>query len=160
RAKDAGSFAPNAWLEIDRRGDVTIWVGRSEMGQGARTSVTMIMADELGADWSRVHVKQADLGDKYGQQLTGGSQSLRYAWARLRKPAAAAREMLIQAAAEELKVPARDCFAKDGVITHRPSGRRLAFGDVVERAGSLPVPDDPPLKDPKDFSIMGTSRNR
>src|SRR5262249_45296205 len=90
----------------------------------------------------------------------GGSQSLRYAWTSLRKPAAAAREMLIQAAAEELKVPARDCFAKDGVITHRPSGRRLAFGDVVERAGSLPVPDDPPLKDPKDFSIMGTSRNR
>ncbi len=159
-AKDAGSFAPNAWLEIDRQGDVMIWVGRSEMGQGARTSVAMIMADELGADWSRVHVKQADLDDKYGQQLTGGSQSIRYAWANLRQPAAAAREMLITAAAEELRVPARDCFAKDSVITHRPSGRRLAFGDIVERTASLRVLHDPPLKDPKDFSIIGTSRNR
>lgn len=155
-----GSFTPNAWLQIDHQGQVTIWVGRSEMGQGPRTSVAMIMADELGADWSKVHVEQADLDQKYGDQLTGGSYSIRYAWANLRKPAAAAREMLIAAAAESFPAEASECFASDSGVIHRASGRRLGFGDLVEKAARLPVPGDPPLKNSKEFSIIGTSRHR
>lgn len=150
----------NAWLQIDPQGQVTIWVGRSEMGQGPRTSVAMIMADELGADWSKVRVRQADLDAKYGDQVTGGSFSTRFAWGNLRKPAAAAREMLIAVAAAELNAPASEFLAEAGAVIHRPSARRLGFGELAERAAKVPVPADPPLKDPKDYRIIGTRRGR
>jgi isoquinoline 1-oxidoreductase beta subunit len=154
------SFSPNAWLQILPSGQIRLWVGRSEMGQGPRTSVAMIMADELEADWSRIEVLQADYGEKFGDQLTGGSFSVRYAWHDLRQPAAAAREMLITAASREWRVPRNQCVAREGAVLHEPSGRRADYGELVSAAATVPVPKDPPLKQPGQFRIIGTDKPR
>lgn len=95
------SFAPNAWLEVRRDGTVQIWCGHSEMGQGVHTALPMIVAEELSCDWGQVRAVQADLDSKYGDQLTGGSLSVRTSYADLRSAGAAAREMLLAAAANE-----------------------------------------------------------
>ncbi|MFI5117070.1 MAG: molybdopterin cofactor-binding domain-containing protein [Terriglobales bacterium] len=147
-------IAPNTWLKIDPAGEVSLWVARSEMGQGVRTSLAMILAEELEADWSRVRIVQADLDPKYGNQITGGSSSVRQSL--LRKAGAAAREMLRAAAAEKWPVPVSECMARGGAVVHTPSGRRLTYGELAAKAATMPVPQDPPLKDAKDFRIVGT----
>ena len=154
------SFVPNAWLLIDRNGDITITVSKSEMGQGIITGLSMILADELGADWSRVRFLRADADEKYGNMGTGGSTSTRTMWKPLRQAGAAAREMLITAACETWNVDRKTCRAEAGAIVHMPSGRKLMYGDLVDSAATLYVPDNPPLKDEKDFQIIGKKVHR
>src|SRR4029077_1521201 len=105
----AKNFAPNAFVEIYPDGEIELWVARSEMGQGVRTSMTMILAEELDADWSRIKIEQADADSKYGDMTTGGSQSVRGSWDPLRQAGAAARDMLVTAAAETWSVPKGEC---------------------------------------------------
>ncbi len=148
-------FKPNAWIEIGPDGTVTVWTGRSEMGQGVRTAMPMIVAEELEADWTRVRVAQADADPAYGDQFTVGSRSIRSGFEPLRKAGAAAREMLIGAAALTWNVPREACRARNSMVEHVPTGRRLGYGDLAARAATLPVPQDPPLKSPSEFRILG-----
>jgi isoquinoline 1-oxidoreductase subunit beta len=148
-------FKPNAWIEIQPDGAVTIWTGRSEMGQGVRTAMPMIVAEELEADWARVRVAQADADPAFGDQFTVGSRSVRSGFEPLRKAGAAAREMLIGAAALTWNVPRDTCRARNGMIEHVPTGRRLGYGKLAARAATLPVPADPPLKPSSEFRILG-----
>ena len=150
------SFKPNAWIEIRPDGAVTIWTGRSEMGQGVKTAMPMIVAEELEADWTRVRGAQADADPAYGDQFTVGSRSVRTGFEPLRQAGAAAREMLIGAAALTWKVPRESCRARNSSVEHVPSGRRLGYGELVTLAATLPVPADPPLKPPSEFRILGT----
>jgi isoquinoline 1-oxidoreductase beta subunit len=148
-------FDPNAWLEIDPQGKIALWVSRSEMGQGVRTSMAMILADELGAKWDDVRIEQADADSKYGDMVTGGSSSVRNSWDPLRKAGATGRELLITAAAKEWKVPRTECVAHASSVTHTPTKRTLAYGALAPKAAKLPLPKDVPLKDPKDYEIIG-----
>ena len=153
-------FAPNAWLEIAPDGAVKIWCGKSEMGQGVRTALPMIVAEELGCDWQRVEVLQADLDPKYGEQLTGGSLSVRTSYDNLRRAGAAAREMLITAAAEKLNVDRRECRAENGRVLHEKSKRGAAFAELIGSAATLTAPPEPPLKPMADFRIVGRPTRR
>lgn len=155
----ASALAPDAFVRIDADGAVTIWVSRQEMGQGARTVLPMLVAEELEADWARVRVVQAPLDARYGEQRTGGSLSVRELWEPLRRTGATAREMLLAAAAERLGVPRAELAARAGEVVHAGSGRRAAYGDLVAAASRLPVPEagSVPLKEPKDFRLIGTS---
>ena len=148
-------FVPNAWVRIDHSGNVTITVAKSEMGQGVRTALPMIVADELDADWSKVHVEQAVADDKYGNMTTGGSASVRTSWDRLRKAGAAARLMLLTAAARRWNVPVSECRTEEGKVYHDKTHRVLEYGALVDDAATVPVPSDPPLKDPSQFRIIG-----
>src|SRR6266576_133798 len=151
-----GTFKPNAWLEIHPDGTVSIWTGRSEMGQGVKTAMPMIVAEELDVDWQSVRVVQADANPAYGDQMTVGSRSVQSSWEPLRKAGAAAREMLISAAALTWGVPPEACRAERAVVRHGASGRQLRYGQLTARAASLPVPENPPLKPPSEFRIIGT----
>jgi isoquinoline 1-oxidoreductase beta subunit len=164
-AQAAGSsskqiFAPNAWLEITMDGAVKIWCGKSEMGQGVRTALPMMVAEELCCDWQRVEVLQSDLDPKYGEQLTGGSLSVRTSYENLRKAGAAAREMLLSAGAGELGVSPAECRAENSRVLHAKSQRELAFAELVGKAAALPAPSDPPLKPPAEFRLIGRATPR
>ena len=159
-ATSATPFKPNAWIEIHPDGAVSIWTGRSEMGQGVRTAMPMIVAEELEADWQSVRVVQADADPAYGDQVTVGSRSVRTGWEPLRRAGAAAREVLIAAAALSWNVPREECRARSGAVVHTPTNRRLAFGELTDRAASLPIPPNPPLKPPSEFRIVGTPMPR
>ncbi|HSQ76388.1 MAG TPA: xanthine dehydrogenase family protein molybdopterin-binding subunit [Bacteroidota bacterium] len=148
-------FVPNVWLRIAKDGTVTILVARSEMGQGVRTALPMIVAEELDADWSKVRIEQAVAKADYGSMGTGGSTSVRTSWDRLRKAGASARMMLLQAAAGVWGVRETECRTEAGTVIHNPTGRLLPYGDLVEAASKLKAPENPPLKDPKDFKIIG-----
>jgi len=157
----ARPLAPNAFLSIDATGQVTIWVARTELGQGVRTSLPMLVAEELDADWSLIRIVQADAHPtKYGPMTTGGSTSIRQSFLPLRKAGAAAREMLLDAAAKTWQVERATCRADNGAVLHVPTGRRLKYGELAEAAAALPVPADPPLRDPKDFRFIGRGRPR
>lgn len=153
-------FAPNAFIEINREGEIRLWVARSEMGQGVRTSMIMILADEMDADWSRVKIIQADFDAKYGDMITGGSMSVRGSWAPLRKAGATAREMLITAAQQTWNVPREECTTREGTVIHIKSKRALKYGDLLGRAATISEPKDPPTKEPKDFRLVGTKKHR
>lgn len=150
-----GALAPNVFVAIRADGGVTVTASRSEMGQGVRTALAQIVADELEADWGRVAVEQA-VGDvKYGDQNTDGSQSIRFLFDVLRQAGAAAREMLRTAAANQWGVPVAECGAANHAVTHGPTGRRLGYGELVEAAAALPVPASPPLKSREDYRYIG-----
>jgi isoquinoline 1-oxidoreductase beta subunit len=152
---EEGAFVPNAWLKIDTDGTVTVTVARSEMGQGVWTSMSMIVAEELDADWSKIRVVQADAHpSKYGSMSTGGSFSVRGSWQKLRMAGATAREMLLTAAAQKWGVDKSTCRAEQGTIV-QSSGKKLTYGELAEAAAQVPVPSEAPLKDPKDFTILG-----
>jgi isoquinoline 1-oxidoreductase beta subunit len=160
-AEAAGAFAPNAWLSIDAAGATTLVFAKSEMGQGVMTALPMIIADELDADWSKVKVVQGDADNKkYGSQSTGGSDSVKGSWRNLRRAGAAAREMLVAAAAAQWGVPAAECRTALGEVIHPPSGRKLGYGALAEAAAKLTPPAEPKLKDPKDFKLIGTKMPR
>jgi isoquinoline 1-oxidoreductase beta subunit len=150
--------SPLAFVSIAEDGTVTIVCHRSEMGQGVRTGMPLIVADELEADWKRVRVVQAP-GDetKFGNQDTDGSRSTRHFFDPMRRCGAAARAMLEAAAAERWKVPVSEVAAKNHEVVHRPSGRRLGYGALAKAAAGQPVPDRAALrlKDPKDFRYIG-----
>jgi len=150
-----GPFSPNAYLRITPDNRITVVVARSEMGQGVRTALPMILAEELEADWKQIEIEQAGASTLYGDQTTGGSASVRTTWDPMRKAGAAAREMLISAAALTWNVPRSGCTAEAGHIKHAASNRSLSYGELVERAATLPIPTDVPLKQSKDYKIVG-----
>jgi isoquinoline 1-oxidoreductase beta subunit len=158
----AAPFAPNAWLRIGTDGMVTLTLDRSEMGQGSQTGLAMILAEELEADWSSVRLGPMPENPAGWSRTmrTGGSSAIRSSWEPLRKAGAAAREMLVSAAAATWQVDRATCRAERGAVIHAPSGRRLPYGRLVARAAALPVPADAPLKDPKDFRLLGTRLRR
>lgn len=155
----AAPFAPNVFLRIDPSGVVTITVARSDMGQGVRTALPMIVADELDADWDLVRITQADAHpDQYGRMMTVGSTSVRNgAWLPLRRAGAAAREMLVAAAAARWQVGADTLRTERGRVVHDASGRAATYGELANAAAELPVPTQPRLKDASQFRLIGTS---
>ena len=146
----------NAWIRIGTDESVTFLISESEMGQGIHTALSMLLAEELEVDWSRIRTEHS-LTDRtlYGRQSTGGSTSIRTNHERLRIAGAAAREMLIAAAAARWGVQASECRADDGQVVHTASGRSLSYGSLAEEAALLPAPDDPPLKDPAVYRLVG-----
>jgi isoquinoline 1-oxidoreductase beta subunit len=148
-------FSPNAYLRITPDNKITIVVARSEMGQGVRTALPMILAEELEADWKQIEIEQAGASTLYGDQTTGGSASVRTTWDPMRKAGAAAREMLISAAALTWGVPRSACSAQQGNILHGASKRQLSYGELAAKAATLPIPTDVPLKQSKDYKIVG-----
>jgi len=148
-------LAPNVFLQIDADGMVTLWTTKSEMGQGVRTALPMILAEEIGADFSKVKIEQAWLDKRFPSLDTGGSSSVRTSWDTLRKAGATARAMLIDAAARRWNVDPSACAAEKGEVLHPVSGRRASFGGLVAEAAKLEIPSDPPLKDPKAFTLLG-----
>ena len=155
------SFKVNSYIFIDPQGDIRLVVTRSEMGQGVRTALAMILAEELDADWSRVKIEQGDCDPQYGDMTTGGSMSIRSTWDPLRKAGASARDMLLTAAAETWGVSKDECSASGGsVIEHKKSGRKASYGELAVRAAAVPVPKDVPLKEANDYRIVGTPRAR
>jgi isoquinoline 1-oxidoreductase subunit beta len=166
KAKNAATkiVQPNAWVKIGTDNTVTIICHRAEMGQGTYTSMPMLVAEELEVDLSRVKIEMAPAAPVYinallGGQLTGGSTSVRDAWTGLRVAGAQARTMLIAAAANEWKIPASDCRAQNGVVMGK-NGKTLSYGALAEKAATMPMPKDPPLKDAKDFRIVGKPMKR
>ncbi len=153
-------FAPNAYLHIAPDGRITVVVARSEMGQGVRTALPMILAEELDADWSQISIQQAGASTLFGDQSTGGSASVRTTWDPMRQAGAAAREMLIAAAAQQWSVSAAECTTDKGFVLHAASNRRANYGDLAERAAKLPVPKGPKLKDPSQYKLIGKSMPR
>jgi isoquinoline 1-oxidoreductase beta subunit len=154
-ATEERAFKPNAWLRIDGDGAVTITVGKSEMGQGVRTALPMLVAEELDVDLAGVSLVQAVPGPNFRRLRTGGSSSVYGSWAALRKAGAAAREMLVSAAGARWEVEASECRSERGEVVHNPTGRRIGYGSLVEAASKLPVPADPRLKDPGQFRLIG-----
>ncbi|MBI4444981.1 MAG: xanthine dehydrogenase family protein molybdopterin-binding subunit [Acidobacteria bacterium] len=154
---------PNAFLKISSDGLITCMVHKSEMGQGIMTSLPMILAEELEANWSKIRVEFASgnpayetrLGPGIGWQLTGGSNSVRGSWTMLRKAGAAARQMLVEVAAQTWGVSATDCRAEQGSVVHSPTSRRLSYGELVEKASSMEAPQDPVLKSRNEFRFIG-----
>jgi isoquinoline 1-oxidoreductase beta subunit len=165
RAAD-GSPEVNAWVVIKPDDTVVIRIARSEMGQGTLTGLAQLVAEELECDWSKVTTEFPTPGESvarkrvWGDFSTGGSRGIRTSQDYVRKGGATARMMLIQAAANEWKVPAPECSAANSVITHTPSGRTTTFGKVVEAAARLEPPADVKLKDPKDWKIAGKGLKR
>ncbi|MCH7823493.1 MAG: xanthine dehydrogenase family protein molybdopterin-binding subunit [Acidobacteria bacterium] len=157
-ANGSDTASLNAFVQIDTDGIVSIWVAKVDMGQGVRTSLPMIVADELDVDWDDVRVVQADAHpDKYGRMMTVGSSSVRRgAWMGLRQAGASAREMLVAAAAARWSVAAGECRTEMGSVIHSGSGRRLSYADLAEEAAAMPVPEHPTLKDPSEFRYIGT----
>jgi isoquinoline 1-oxidoreductase subunit beta len=155
RSSSKEVFSPNAYLRITPDNRVTIVVARSEMGQGVRTALPMILAEELEADWKQIEIEQASASTLFGDQTTGGSASVRSTWDPMRKAGAAAREMLISAAALWWGVPHSTCAAENGGVKHAASNRRLSYGELVSKAATLPIPTDVPLKQNKDYKIVG-----
>jgi isoquinoline 1-oxidoreductase beta subunit len=159
-------FAPNGFIRIDREGWVTLVMPQVEMGQGTYTSMSMLIAEELEVSLERVTLEAAPPDDRLyansliGAQVTGGSTSVRAMWKPLRHAGAAARIMLIMAAARRWHVDPMTCHAENGEVIHQPTGQRLTYGALVDSAARLPVPADVPLKDPKDFRLIGTPAKR
>jgi len=152
--KNVTSFNPNLFVQLNSDGSLILIASRSEMGNGVRTSLPSVIADEMDADWERITVQQA-VGDKeYGDQNTDGSRSIRYLFEPMRKMGAIARAMLISAAAKTWQVPESECTANNHFIIHS-SGKKIGFGDLVEIAKTLEVPTELTYKNPKDFKYIG-----
>jgi isoquinoline 1-oxidoreductase subunit beta len=159
------TFAPNAFVRVGTDDMVTVLVNHSEMGQGTFTSLALLAAEELDADWSKVRAEHAPVDPAYnhanfGIQMVGGSTSTWTEWDRLRKAGATARAMLVTAAAGEWQVDPESCRTENGRVIHAESGRRKSYGELAEQASQMTPPDDVPLKDPKDFKLIGKPRNR
>jgi len=155
--------APTQWnsiggfIKIGENGVVTIMSPNPEIGQNVKTSMPMIIAEELDADWDKVIVEQAGLDtDKFSRQLAGGSQSIRQGWEGLRTTGATARQMLLEAAAAKWEVPVSELSTSKGVITHSGSGQSMNYGEVSSAASALEIPTEVKLKDTKDFTIIGS----
>lgn len=156
---DAESEYPmGTFVQVGTDGIVTVYVAKSDMGQGVRTSLPMIIADEMDADWKKVRIRQADLDKKFGRQGTGGSSSVRTMWTPMRKAGATARAMLVTAAASKWGVDAKDVAVAKGVVS---SGTHKAtFGELAAAASKLEVPKEVVLKDPSKFTIIGKKTGR
>ncbi|MFA9461709.1 xanthine dehydrogenase family protein molybdopterin-binding subunit [Thiohalorhabdus sp. Cl-TMA] len=160
-----GDFEPNAWIRISSDDQVTIIVGRSEMGQGVLTAMPMLVAEELEADWTRLTTEFAPADRAYtnpllGRQATGGSTAVRGAWRPLREAGATARAMLLAAAAERWGVRPEACRAENQVVRHPESGRRATYGELAEAAAGQQVPEAVFLKEPGQFRLLGKPTDR
>lgn len=149
-------FSPNVYIKIAPDGSITLVSPNPEIGQGVKTSLTMIIAEEMNVDWKKINVEIAPMDAKYGSQTTGGSGAVRSRFAPLRQAGATARVLLVAAAAQTWDVSADDCYAENGFVLHKTNGKKLSYGELATKAASLPVPTNVPLKDPKDFKIIGT----
>lgn len=145
----------NAWIIIEQSGKVTLIDHRAEMGQGSFHSVPQIIAEELEVDLKDINVIFAQGSKKYGGQITGGSSTIRSSYKNLLKLSATAREMLITAAAGIWTVPVSECFAQSGHVIHKPSGKRLHYGELAEKASKLPAPLEVKLKKRSDYKLIG-----
>src|SRR6185312_13653376 len=157
--------SPSAFLQIGADDRITIVTPAVEMGQGGHTSLPMMIMEELGGSWDQLHVVDAPAAAVYnnpmfGLQATVGSFSVRGWYNELRRIGAAARIMLVQAAAHSWKVSATQCTADNGLVIHSPSGRKCSFGSVARLAANLPVPQDPQLKTVAQYTVIGTSQSR
>ncbi|WP_232824709.1 xanthine dehydrogenase family protein molybdopterin-binding subunit [Algibacillus agarilyticus] len=158
---DASPFNPNAFIHLYENGDLTLYCGRCEMGQGISTALPAAVADEMDADWSRVTVKQADGDkDKYGPQSTGGSNSARVMLTPMREAGAAAKAMLIAAAAKVWQVNLSNCYAQNHYVYNAANGKRLSYGELSTIAAGLPVPEKPTLKNKAEYKYIGTELPR
>jgi isoquinoline 1-oxidoreductase beta subunit len=159
-ARAAGRAAPDAalsaFVEVGADGRVTIIAKNPEIGTGMRTALPMLVAEELDVDWSSVRIVQADYAAKYGDQFTGGSTGIWDNWTPLRQAGAAARWMLIAAAAKRWNTDAASCSTERGAVVHSASGRRLAYGDLAAEASTIPAPTTIPLRDASQFRLIGT----
>lgn len=160
---EAGTFSPNAFVRIGNDNRVTVVVKHLEMGQGAWTGLATVVAEELDAAWTQVRVEAAPADAEVYNNLfwgktqgTGGSTSIANSWEQMRKAGAAAREMLVAAAAQAWGVPAAEIGVSEGVVQHVTGDRRASFGELAERAAQQPVPEDVLLKDPAEFRLIGT----
>jgi len=162
----AGKFAANAFIRIDHAGQTTLIMPQAEMGQGVYTSIPMILAEELDADFSRVTLEHAPPNDKlygnplFGIQATGNSNSVRAWWKPLRTAGASARAMLVQAAAQQWQVDPASCTTSNGYVIDAGSGRKISYGALVDAANVQTPPKDIALKDPKDFVLIGKPLKR
>jgi isoquinoline 1-oxidoreductase beta subunit len=166
REGEAAVFSPDAFIRIGSDGATTLIMPQVEMGQGIYTAISMLIAEELDISLDRVRLEAAPPSDKlYGNpifrvQATGGSTSIRGYWTPMRKTSAAARAMLVTAAARRWSVDPGTCETRDGVVRHPTSGREASYGSLARAASRLTPPADPPLKDPKDFRLIGKSHRR
>jgi isoquinoline 1-oxidoreductase beta subunit len=165
-APQSGVFEPNAFVQIDNTGKVTLVIPKVEMGQGVYTSIPMLIAEELEVPLDSVVIDHAPPNEELfkdpllGGQLTGGSTSIRYAWEPMRKAGATARVLLISAAAQQWSVDPASCHAERGEVVHAATNRRIGYGKLVDAAAKLPPPQNVTLKDPKDFKLIGTAVKR
>ena len=152
--KNLTNFNPNLFVQLNSDGSLILVASRSEMGNGVRTSLTSVIADEMEADWNMVQVKQATGDAKYGDQNTDGSRSIRYLYETMRQMGATAKAMLITAAAKNWQVSENECHAENHFI-HHSSGKKVGFGDLVETAKTVEVPEKVSLKSPDKFKYIG-----
>ncbi len=153
------AFTPNGYIKISSDGTIVLMAPNPEIGQGVKTSLPIIIAEELCVDWKKIQVEFAPVDSKYGRQAAGGSGSVRGRYNDLRIAGATAREMLIAAAAQTWNVPNADCTAENGEVIHKASGRKLSYASLASKAATLEVPSKPILKDSKDFKYIGTRIN-
>ncbi len=158
-------YPPNAFIRIASDNSITIVVNKSEMGQGVYTSLPMLVAEELEADWSRIRIESAPVAAVYnhtgfGMQLTGGSSSVPSSWEKLRRVGASGRILLIRAAAQQWGVPESECHAENSQVIHAGSNRRASYGALADAAAKLPLPESVPLKAPRDFKLIGKPTKR
>jgi len=157
-AGNEGVHPLGTFVEVGTDGIVTIYVSKSEMGQGVRTALPMIVAEELDADWKNVRIRQADLDKKWGRMGTGGSGSVRTMWTPMRQAGATARAMLVSAAAAKWGVDAKEIAVSKGVVSH--GAKKATFGELAEAAAKVEVPKEVALKDPAKFTIVGKKASR
>jgi isoquinoline 1-oxidoreductase beta subunit len=155
---EAESFSPNVFIRILPDNTVTIMSKNPEIGQGIKTMLPMLVAEELEVDFADVRIEQAGLDERYGPQFAGGSTGTPLNFERCRKAGAAAREMLVAAAAKEWEIEPGDCFAQSGAVHNRYNGKSKKYGELIGAALGMPVPEDPPLKEAKDFRVIGTAQ--
>ncbi len=160
-----GTYVPNAWVRVTRKNMVTVMVNHSEMGQGVLTSLPTIVADEMDADWAKVKGEHAPVADVYknpamNMQLTGGSTSVRTTWDILRQAGATVRTLFIKAASKQWNIPEFECETANGEVIHKVSKRALSYGELVETAVTLPLPENVQLKTRSQFKLIGKETAR
>lgn len=154
--ESALSFVPNVWVKIDADSSITITVAKSEMGQGVRTSLAMIVAEEMDADWSKVKVKQARPNAGNGSLGTGGSGSVSGSYTNLRRAGATVRMMMISAAAKKWGIAEANCTAKNSVVSEKNGTRQATYAELIDIAATIAVPSNPTLKNVANFTLIGT----
>lgn len=154
-AKPSASFEPNVYLQIGSDGKIVLFSKNPEIGQGVKTSMPQIIAEELEVNWNEIEVRQGMLDSRFNAQFAGGSTAIKTNFDTLRKAGAAAREMLIEAASKKWNIAPQECFAEGGFVANKLNNQKLRYAELAESASNLPIPENPKLKDKKDYKIIG-----